>query len=53
MEFTGRRGRPASACALLLFPSLYYLFRVFKQRAMFGPDDPPPSGEPRQEGDHT
>ncbi len=35
--------------ALLLFPSLYYLFRVFKQRAMFGHDDPPPSGEPGEE----
>jgi cytochrome d ubiquinol oxidase subunit II len=39
--------------SLLLFPSLYYLFRIFKRRAMFGHDDPPPSGEPRQEGDHT
>lgn len=39
--------------ALLLFPSLYYLFRVFKKRAMFGPDDPPPSGEQTQEGGRT
>ena len=30
-----------SAGALLLFPSLYYLFRIFKQHAMFGHDDPP------------
>jgi cytochrome d ubiquinol oxidase subunit II len=39
--------------AVLLFPSLYYLFRVFKQRAIFGRDDPPPRGERRQEGGHT
>lgn len=41
------------AGAVLLFPSLYYLFRVFKQRAIFGRDDPPPRGGPRQEGGHT
>ncbi len=41
------------AGALLLFPSFYYLFRIFKQQAMFGHDDPPPSGEQRQKGSHT
>lgn len=38
------------AGAVVLFPSLWYLFRVFKQRAVFGHDDPPPSGEQTQEG---
>ena len=26
--------------ALMLFPALYYLFRIFKGRALFAPDDP-------------
>lgn len=41
------------AGAVLLFPSLYYLFRVFKQRVIFGRDDPPQSGGSRHEGGHT
>ena len=31
--------------AVLLFPSLYYLFRVFKSRAVFGITTPPPKRE--------
>lgn len=39
--------------AVLLFPSLYYLFRIFKQRAMLEHDDPLPSDEQRRTGGHT
>ena len=41
------------AGAVLLFPSLYYLFRIFKQRAMLEHDDPLPSGEQKRTGGHT
>ncbi len=39
-----------SVGGLLLFPSLYYLLRVFKRHAIFGHEALPPGGEPRHTG---
>jgi cytochrome d ubiquinol oxidase subunit II len=38
------------AGAVVLFPSLWYLLRVFKQQALFSHDDPPPNGDRQPEG---
>ncbi|ALA59392.1 cytochrome d ubiquinol oxidase subunit II [Nitrospira moscoviensis] len=40
------------AGALVLFPSLWYLFGLFKPRALFSHDGPPPSGDRTPEGRH-
>ncbi len=43
----------AMAGAVVLFPSLWYLFRLFKPRALFSHDGPPPRGERKTEGPHA